>query len=216
MRVSEDMRGFVQEIISSYESRISMVGTIINDAYRILEDFKSNTNIMSERLKRNLASETFLRKKDFENMMGDVFAEQEEKEKEIKDLLRNFLDEQREIAEIIKGEMADDKKAGVDNFKKVVEYIQTKQKDQEEELIIRLKEFQKEYNEISDSMRSLLDKGKVIQIKDFKEMLGKIRLRQVEREDRRSQNSDRRVFLPLQDRNVPPIQRNSFVTGYIL
>ncbi len=182
MRVSEDMRGFVQEIISSYESRISMVGTIINDTYRILEDFKSNTNIMSEQLKNNLASETFLRKKDFENMMGDVFAEQEEKEKEIKDLLRNFLDEQREIAEIIKGEMADDKKAGVDNLKKVVEYIQTRQKAQEEELIIRLKEFQKEYNEISDSMRSLLDKGEVIQIKDFKEMLKKIRSRPVRNE----------------------------------
>ena len=34
--------------------------------------------------------------------------------------------------------------------------------------------------------------------------------------DRRSQNSDRRGFLTPQDRNVPPIQRNSFVTGYIL
>ena len=51
-----------------------------------------------------------------------------------------------------------------------------------EELIIRLKEFQREYNEISDSMRSLLDKGEVIRIKDFKEMLEKIRARQVGRE----------------------------------
>jgi hypothetical protein len=45
-----------------------------------------------------------------------------------------------------------------------------------------LKEFQTEYKEMAESLRSLLNKGEAIRIKDFKEMLKNIRTRQMERE----------------------------------
>jgi predicted transcriptional regulator len=44
-----------------------------------------------------------------------------------------------------------------------------------------LKEFQKEHNEMSETLYRLLDKGEAIRIKEFKKMIKNIRLRQIER-----------------------------------
>ena len=46
-----------------------------------------------------------------------------------------------------------------------------------------LKGFDAEHKEMSESLRSLLNKGEAIRIKDFKEMLKEIRLRQAERKE---------------------------------
>lgn len=178
----EEIKELMQEILSSYESRISTVGIIMDNTPPIFEDFKTKINSMSNQLREKLANEESLRKKDFDNMMRNIFASQEEKEREVRDLLRDFLEEQKETAKIIKNELTEDKKLRIDNFRKMLEHIQTRQKAQEEELIIRLNEFQKGYSEIAGSMRGLLDKGGVIQIKDFKEMLKKIRSRPVRNE----------------------------------
>ena len=59
--------------------------------------------------------------------------------------------------------------------------IQARQKARENEVTMSLKEFQKEYNEMADSLRSLLNKGEAIRIKDFKEMIKNIQTRQIER-----------------------------------
>ena len=182
MGIADDMKRIAQEIVSSYESRISTVGTIIDNTHQILGDFKIKRDEMSSQLKQTLANEESLRKKDFDNMMKDILVHQEDRENQARDLLKTFFEEQKEIAQVIKRNLAEgEEKVRISGFKKMLEDIQARQKARENEVSVMLKEFQTEYKEIAESLRSLLDKGEAIRIKDFKEMLKNIRSRQEER-----------------------------------
>lgn len=183
MGIADDMKRLAQEVVSSYESRISEVGIIIDNTHCILEDLKSKRSEMSNQIKETLAKEESLRKKDFNNMMKDILSSQDGREKEVRDLLKTFLAEQKEIAETIKKNLSEGEKVRINDFKKILQDIQTRQKAGENEVSMMLKEFQKEYKEMADSLHSLLDKGEAIRIKDFKEMLKNIRSRQIEREE---------------------------------
>ncbi|MBU4362480.1 hypothetical protein KJ813_07480 [bacterium] len=181
MGIADDIKGLTNEVVFSYESRISEVGIIIDNTYRILEEFKTKRNEMSNQLKENLAKEGSLRKKDFDSMMVEILSRQDEREKQVKDLLRTFLEEQKEAAQTIKKNLAEGEKVRIIDFKKILQDIQARQKGGENEVNMMLKEFQKEHKEMAESLRTLLDKGEVLRIKDFKEMVKNIRSRQIER-----------------------------------
>ncbi len=182
MGIAEDMKRIAQEIVSSYESRISTVGTIIDNTHQILEDFKIKRDEMSSQLKETLAKEESLRKKDFDNMMKEILSHQDEREKQARGLLRTFLEEQKEMAQDLKKNLTGAEKIRIEDFKNSLKDIQARQKARENEVSVMLKEFQTEYKELAESLRSLLNKGETIRIKDFKEMLKNIRSRQMERE----------------------------------
>ena len=181
MEIIEDMKKVAQELVASYQSRISEVATVVDNTHQILEDFKAKRNEMSNDLRETLAKEDSLRKKDFDNMMKDIIFHQDEREKQIKDLLNTFFEEQKEIAETIKENLTEGKKVKLSDFKKMLLDIQARQKARENEVIMRVKEFQEEYKELAESLHTLLNKGEAIRIKDFKEMVQNIRLRQIER-----------------------------------
>jgi len=181
MEIADDIKRLTNEVVFSYESRISEVGIIIDNTYRILEEFKTKRNEMSNQLKENLAKKGSLRKKDFDSMMEEILSRQDEREKQVKDLLRTFLEEQKEVAQTIKKNLAEGEKVRIDDFKKILQDIQTRQKARENKVSIALMTFQKEYKEVAKSLHNLLNKGEAIRIKDFKEMVKNIRLRQIER-----------------------------------
>ncbi len=181
MGIAEDMKRLTQEIVSSYQSRVSTIGVIIDDTHQLLEDFRTRRSGMTNQLKETLAKGGSLRKKDFDKMMKDILSCQDEREQQVKDLLRTFFEEQKEIAEIVKNNLEEGEKVRIYDFKKTLQDIQTRQKTRENEVSMTLKEFQREYREMAESLRSLLDKEEVIQIKDFKEALKNIRSRQIER-----------------------------------
>ena len=181
MEIADDIKRLTNEVVFSYESRISEVGIIIDNTYRILEEFKTKRNEMSNQLKENLAKKGSLRKKDFDSMMEEILSRQDEREKQVKDLLRTFLEEQKEVAQTIKKNLAEGEKVRIDDFKKILQDIQTRQKARENKVSIALMTFQKEYKEVAESLHNLLNKGEAIRIKDFKEMVKNIRSRQIER-----------------------------------
>jgi len=181
MAVVGDMKRVAEEIVSSYQSRISTVAAIIDDTHHLLEDFKTKRNEMSGQLKEALARQGSLRKKDFDSMMQEILFHQDEREKEVRDLLKTFFEEQKEVAEIIKKSLTGAEKIRIDDFKKMLQDIQAKQRTRENEVSVTLKEFQTEYKEMAESLRSLLDKREAIRIKDFKDVMGNIRSRQIER-----------------------------------
>ena len=181
MRIAEDMKRVAEEIVSSYQSRISTVATIIDSTHQLLDDFKIKRDEMSNQLKEILSKEESLRKKDFDNMMGNILSHQDEREKQVKELLKTFFEEQKEIAEIIKNNLSEGQKVRINDFKKMLQDIQAKQRTRENEVSVMLKEFQEGYKETAESLRSLLNKGEAIRIKDFKEIVKNIRLRQMER-----------------------------------
>lgn len=182
MGIAEELKRVAEEIVSSYQSRISTVAMIIDNTHQLLEDFKNKRNEMSEHLKETLARGESLRKKDFDNMMKDILSHQDEREKQVRDLLKTFFEEQKEIAQVIKRNLAEgEEKVRISDFKKMLEDIQARQKARENEVSVMLKEFQTEYKEMAESLRSLLDKREAIRIKEFKAMLKDIRLKQIER-----------------------------------
>jgi len=181
MGIAEDMKRVAEEIVSSYQSRISTVAMLIDNTHQFLEDFKNKRNEMSNHLKETLARQESLRKKDFDNMMKDILSHQDEREKQVRDLLKTFFEEQKEIAQVIKGNLAEGEKVRISDFKKMLEDIRARQKTRENEVSAMLKEFQTEYKEMAELLRGLLDKQEAIRIKEFKEMLKDIRSRQIER-----------------------------------
>ncbi|MFZ2603195.1 MAG: hypothetical protein WAX79_04245 [Candidatus Omnitrophota bacterium] len=183
MGIAEEMRRVAEEIVSSYQSRISTVASIIDNTHQLLEDFKTKRNEMSSQLQEALARQGSLRKKDFDSMMQEILFHQDEREKEVRDLLKTFFEEQKEIAEIIKKSLTGAEKIRIDDFKKMLQDIQAKQRARENEVSVMLKEFQTEYKETAESLRSLLNKREAIRFKDFKEMLNYIRAGQSQREE---------------------------------
>ncbi|MBA2124241.1 hypothetical protein B9J78_04825 [bacterium Unc6] len=182
MEIAEELKRVAQEIVSSYQSRISTVAMIIDSTHQLLEDFKNKKNEMSEHLKETLARGGSLRKKDFDNMMKDILYHQDEKERQVRNLLKTFFEEQKEIAQVIKRNLTEgEEKVRISDFKKMLEDIQARQKARESEVSVMLKEFQTEYREMAESLRSLLDKGEAIRIREFKAMLKDIRSKQIER-----------------------------------
>ena len=174
----EDMSKLTEEIISSYESRIFTVGSIVDDTHQVIDDLRAKRNIMSSKLKETLAHEGSLRKKDFDNMMKDLFSIQEEREKEVRDLLKTYLEEQKETAKTIRENFKKNETARIagekirgNDFRKMLEDIRTKQTSRESEVCEMLKEFRKEHKETSESFRNLLSKEEGVRVKDVKMML---------------------------------------------
>ena len=181
MSVAEDMKKIAENIVFAYQSKISEVASIIDSTSQILEDFKTKRDEMSNQLREILAKEESLRKKDFDNMMEDILSHQDKRETEIRDLLNTFFEEQKEIAEVIKKSLTEGERIRIDDFKKMLQDIQARQRVRENEVSTALRQFQAEYKETAESLRSLLNKGEAIRIKDFKEMLKDIRTKQLER-----------------------------------
>ncbi|MFH1891852.1 MAG: hypothetical protein ABIK83_04130 [Candidatus Zixiibacteriota bacterium] len=179
MGIAEDMKALTQEIVSSYQSRIPAIGTIVYDTHRLLDDFRTRRNGMSNLLKDTLARARSLRKKDFANMMKDILSCQDEKEDRVKDMLKTFFEEQKEIATVLKKSLAEGGKIKIDDFREMLQNIQARQKARENEMSLMLKEFQKEYREMAESLSSLVNEKETIQIKDFKKALRDIRSKQI-------------------------------------
>jgi hypothetical protein len=183
----EEMRKLTEEIVSSYESRISAVCTIVDNTHQLLDDFSEKRSGMSMQLKETLAHGKSLRKKDFDSMMKDILGPQETMENETRNLLKTYLDEQKEAARIIRENLEKHKEGGVkgeadgiEDFRKVITDIQASQKTREKEVREMLASFRNDHKMLAESLRSLLEKGTAIRIRDVKIMLENIRSKRMQ------------------------------------
>jgi len=182
MSIADDMRKLTEEIISSYEERISVVGTIIDDTHRVLDDFRLQRNEMSAQLKDKLSKEKTLRKKDFDAMMADITAAQEVREQELRDSLKSYLEEQKNAVGTIRSKLKEHSSAKNEdgqsvsgNFKTTLDDIQARQRKRQDEVCNLLNEFREEHKATAQAMRELLRKGEEIRVHDLKLMLKNIR-----------------------------------------
>ena len=89
MLLAEDTKSFVEDIFSSYETRMQGVEVLFETTNQILQGFQDSVlDIRQERekisgqLKENLARNGSLRRKDFDNMMSVVSSYQDRQEQE--------------------------------------------------------------------------------------------------------------------------------------
>lgn len=192
-----EMKDLVEDIITSYETRIENIESIFNTTHELLQDFqksfldtKKERERISVKLRENLAKNESLRKKDFDKMMEDILSPQEERERQVRELLNKYITEQKEMVHTLRGNLATVKDSlakgearRVKEFQAFTKEVLAKQEARKEEVSSKLKEFQKEQQELTERLNEVFTKQKELRIKDFKEMLKEINARQKERRE---------------------------------
>ena len=190
-----DLKNAAENAVSSYETRIESVGAMFDAAHQILGDFqeafldnKEEGRKINTELRDILAHNEHLRKKDFDSMTQGVLSVQEEREAEVKNLLKGYINQQKEMARALRENLAKFKDAlakgdvqRVKEFQEMIKDVLTDQDARKEEVTSKLKEFQKERQEMAKGLKALLAKGRSLRIKDLKEMLQEFRAQHKER-----------------------------------
>ncbi len=187
--ISNGMKNIVDNIVSSYETRVQNIGTLFDTTHQILRGFqdslldtKQEREKLNAELRENLAKNKSLRRKDFEHMTEGIISAQNEREKEVRDLLNTYLNEQRVMARDLRenlGKFRDSLSEGeaqrVKEFQQMIKEILAKQTGRKDEVISKLKEFKKEQKMLASRLKELLAKGGDLRIKDLKRMLNEFR-----------------------------------------
>ena len=190
-----DLKNVAENAVSSYETRIESVGAFFDTPHQILDDFqeaflnnKEEGRKINTQLRDILAHNEHLRKKDFDSMTQGVLSAQEEREAEVKNLLKGYLNQQREMARTLRENLAKFKDAlakgdvqRVKEFQEMIKEVLANQDARKEEVTSKLKEFQKEQQEMAKRLKELLAKGRDLRIKDFKAMLNEFKIQHMER-----------------------------------
>lgn len=189
------MNNIVEELVFSYDTKIERLETLFNTTHQLVEKFQDSflesrqerEKINSE-LRINLAKNNSLRKKDFDNMMGNIISIRNERENEVRNLLKYYLDEQNKMARNLRENFVKLKKALVEGdvqrikeFKNFMSEIVKEVEMKKAEVTSKLKEFQKEQQLVAKKLRELLLKGRELRIKDLKFMLEEFNARHRER-----------------------------------
>ena len=190
-----DLKNAAEDVISSYETRIESVEAIFDTTHQILDEFqeafldnKEDGQKINTQLRDILAHSKHLRKKDFDNMTKGALSAQEEREAEVKNLLKGYLNQQREMARTVRENLAKFKntlaKGDVQRakeFQEMINEILANQDARKEEVSSKLKEFQKEQQEMAKGLKALLAKGRELRLRDLKSMLQEFRTQHNER-----------------------------------
>lgn len=122
-----NLKDIADDIIASYETRVKVVGGIIGDTHKMMDDFKEKRETMAEELQGVLAKCESLRKKDFDRMMADVVSRQNEREKQVREMLENFRKEEEMVAEKLKKLLTKGEEIRIKDFKKMMADIRQEQ-----------------------------------------------------------------------------------------
>jgi hypothetical protein len=164
MITAEEMINITKGLIVSYDAQVDAIGTIIDNTYQILEDFKDKRAKLSDELKETLAKRESLRKKDFDRMISIALLDQEKEEKKIKQSLNNFLEEQKKLAYELKDALTNNE---VERMKEA----QIKIENGIAEIKVLLENFGAQQERLTEKFRELLGKDNNLKIKDFKDMI---------------------------------------------
>jgi len=189
------MKNITENVISSYEWSIQSIEAILDTTHQFFEGFqdsfldtKQERDKINGELRESLAKNESLRRKDFDNMMQGILSTQDEREKEVRNLLKTYLNEQKEMARALRENLEKFKDSipkgeaqRVKEFQVMIKEILVKQDERKDKVTSKLKEFQKEQQEMAKRLRELLAKGKELRIKDLKSMLKEFKARHQER-----------------------------------
>ncbi len=199
-----DLNKVVEDIVASYEVKIENIKSFFETTHLILNEFqdplfdiKEERQVISAQLQDLLAKNEHLRRADFNWMMQGVLAIQIEKEKEIRNLVNSYLTEQKQMLNLLKDNLtkiketiANGEGVGVKESQKLMVEILAQQDKRKQEVISKLKDFQKEQQEMAKRLLELLSKGRELRIKDLKSMLKEF---DAEHKERRAKHEERKV-----------------------
>lgn len=122
-----NLKNLAEDIIASYDARIRVVGEIVGDTHKMLDEFKEKRQEMSGNLREVLAKFESLRKKDFNAMMQDILMTQQKREESVKKMLADFREEEARVAEKLKELIKRGEEIRLVDFKKTLAQIRQDQ-----------------------------------------------------------------------------------------
>lgn len=125
--VKNDLKNLTNGIITSYDTRVKMVGRIVEDTHKTLDEFKEKREEMSENLREVLAKSESLRKKDFNAMMQDILLTQHIREENVKKMLADFREEETQVVTRLRDLLKQGKQLRLADFKETIAHIRRDQ-----------------------------------------------------------------------------------------
>jgi hypothetical protein len=186
---------FIDNIITSYESRIQKIHTafqssenisesshsLFDNVHNSLNDLKKERNILNLRLCETLAKNGSLRKKDYNTMMSGIFGAIEVKEKEAESQFLKFIEYQKETAQSLKDSLlgikditSQDTHDKITIIKEQLSQISNLQEMRKDMVMKTFIDFQQMHNRMMESLENLLEKGDHILIQDIKKIKDQI------------------------------------------
>lgn len=199
----------LDNIVSSYETSVRNIGSILDTTNKLLEGFqdsfldrKKEQEKINAELRKTLAKNESLRGKDFDNMMQTIFSPQDEEEIEVKVLIRSYLSEQEEVVNTLRNNFARVKDAitrdepeRIEEFQIFLKDIFARQDERNKDVTLKLKEFQREQQELRERLEELRTKGRELRIKDLKIMLKTFDIQHKERIARQRERKEEVINL---------------------
>jgi hypothetical protein len=202
--VPEQTRRVIDGLLSSYEERVSSIGSILDNTFQVLQDTQSPlADLKEERerinaeLRERLAKTSSLRRKDFDRMMQELLASQGEQEAELKGLLKEYVGRQKAIAHElrdsltqVRGSVAEDNLAAVRRLRDQLQEVPARQEQCRTEICTKLSQLQMKQKVLTGELKDLLARGEDLRIQDFKVMLGRFNEDRAKRLARQQERKD--------------------------
>jgi len=161
----------VEEIVNSYQSKVKTVTSLMREVYQRIRTYHGEQEQMITTLKEILAKHECLRKKDFDAMMAGIRDHQGKREQEVSRMVEDFCKEEEEAVAKLKEILTTKSPSTLENFKALKEKMLNRPKERERRVSQMLKDFHRDQEELNTALRTLLEKGPSVRIKDFKAMV---------------------------------------------
>ena len=129
--MKNNLKNLAEDIIVSYDSRVRLVGEIVEDTHKTLDEFRAKREEMNDNLREVLAKSESLRKKDFNAMMQDILLTQQKREENVKKMLADFREEEVRVAERLRELLKRGEELRLADFKKTLGRIREDQASRE-------------------------------------------------------------------------------------
>ena len=195
IHTSIDVDAFLENIMTSYESRIHKIQTafqssetitesshnLFENVHQSLTDLKNNRTVLNEKLCETLAKNSSLRKKDYNLMMAGILDAVDEKEKEAEGLFLAFIESQKQTAHELKESLLSIKDVATKDatqeislIKEQLAQISISQEANKERIMKTFTNFQQLHNTMIESLEKLLEKEGHIILNDLKHVKDQI------------------------------------------
>ncbi|MDP2930627.1 MAG: hypothetical protein Q8N56_03425 [bacterium] len=153
-----DLRDLAEDIIVAHDTRVKIVGEIIEDTHQMMANFKMKREQMAQELQKLLAKGESLRKKDFERMMTDIIDTHAKREEEVKEMLEDFRAEEEMVAEKLRGLLTKGEEVRIRDFKRMMAEIKQGQEKRiqatNESVTDQLRRMQEEVHTMLDNFKT--------------------------------------------------------------
>ncbi len=186
-----NINGFIDNIITSYESRIQKIQaafqssenitesshSLFDNVHHSLSELKSKRDFLNNQLCETLAKNGSLRKKDYNTMMSGILSSLDEKEREAESQFLNFIEDQKSTAQTLKNSLlgikditAPDTNGKIGIIKEQLSQISELQEKRKEIVMNTFMNFQKMHNTMMECLEGLLEKGDNLLVQDIKKV----------------------------------------------